>query len=794
MALTMPRASQINFDLTNITDPIIRLNSGESGSADKDTGIVLERGSDTNVALLYDESANQFALVNTNEDGTTSGNVTIASYAPIKISNLLIADDGNIGSASDTDAIAIAADGVVTMNQIPVFSAGINVSGGTIAGTLATVAQTNITSLGTLTALTVDDVVINGKVVTITGDTDDTFTITAGANGATTLATVDGAYGGADGHLTLDPDGIIILDSGGASAQIQVKAAGTEYFRIFNSGSNAYIKSIVSDGDLIIQGIDGGSGISALTFDMSAAGAATFNDDVTVGDDLKLASDSSRIFFGADSEVLLTHIHDSGLRLTNEASGDNVPVVFQLKSEEDFIVADEVIGSIEFAAGDNSGTDAATVAAGIHAIAEGEFTASANATKLVFTTGVSETAAASATAKMTLSSAGLLTIADDFVIKDGGTIGSASDADAIAIAADGIVTFSQAPALGTNKITGVGDPTASQDAATKAYVDSQISSAVTTTGTATLTNKSLTAPIITGSSSAAGSILFKEDTDNGTNAVTLIGPASTADVTVTLPAATDTLIGKATTDTLTNKTINGPDNTLTNIANSSLSNSAITVARQGGNSTAISLGGTITFTNVSNETTVAEDSGTITIGLPATVAITTGLTVGGDTATTNTATQTLTNKTLTSPALTTPTVTTSITLNAQADLKFADADSSHYVAFQAPNTVASNVLWTLPGADGTEDQVLSTNGSGTLAWADAGSGGSSSGSSFPNSTVSTMPGSAGDYDLQKNTAQDTAETPFEAGGADAFGVNLGTVYSMMDPAGTTTTVDLGTLS
>ena len=53
----------------------------------------------------------------------------------------------------------------------------------------------------------------------------------------------------------------------------------------------------------------------------------------------------------------------------------------------------------------------------------------------------------------------------------------------------------------------------------------------------------------------AGSILFKEDTDNGTNAVTLIGPAATADVTVTLPAATDTLVGKATTDTLTNKTL-----------------------------------------------------------------------------------------------------------------------------------------------------------------------------------------------------------------------------------------------
>ena len=71
----------------------------------------------------------------------------------------------------------------------------------------------------------------------------------------------------------------------------------------------------------------------------------------------------------------------------------------------------------------------------------------------------------------------------------------------------------------------------------------------------TLTNKILTAPVLSGSASAAGSILFKEDTDNGTNAVTLIGPAATADVIVTLPAATDTLVGKATTDTLTNKTL-----------------------------------------------------------------------------------------------------------------------------------------------------------------------------------------------------------------------------------------------
>ena len=63
----------------------------------------------------------------------------------------------------------------------------------------------------------------------------------------------------------------------------------------------------------------------------------------------------------------------------------------------------------------------------------------------------------------------------------------------------------------------------------------------TLTGTQTLTNKSLTAPVLTGSSSSAGSIIFKEDTDNGTNSATLKGPAATADVTLTLPASDGTV-------------------------------------------------------------------------------------------------------------------------------------------------------------------------------------------------------------------------------------------------------------
>ena len=57
-----------------------------------------------------------------------------------------------------------------------------------------------------------------------------------------------------------------------------------------------------------------------------------------------------------------------------------------------------------------------------------------------------------------------------------------------------------------------------------------------------------------------------------------------------------------------------------------------------------------------------------------------------------------------------------VQLDAQKALRFADSDSSHYVAFRAPGTVSSSVTWTLPAADGSANYVLATDGSGTLSW------------------------------------------------------------------------------
>jgi hypothetical protein len=124
------------------------------------------------------------------------------------------------------------------------------------------------------------------------------------------------------------------------------------------------------------------------------------------------------------------------------------------------------------------------------------------------------------------------------------------------------------------------------------------------------------------------------------NAITLLDAVSTAGHVVTLPDATTTLVGRNTTDTLTNKSISGSTNTLSNIANASLINSAITI-----NGTSTSLGGSINVGTVTSVDATAgtgisvsggpiTGSGSITITNTApdqTVAITagTGITVSG---------------------------------------------------------------------------------------------------------------------------------------------------------------------
>ena len=171
----------------------------------------------------------------------------------------------------------------------------------------------------------------------------------------------------------------------------------------------------------------------------ASANGATLGTAAAEFSDLFLA-DGGTIQFGNDQEITLTHVADSGLTLKHASTSDDKFPTLTLAAGDNDIAINDKLGVINFIAPDEgAGTDAILVAAGIEAVSEGDFSASNNATKLSFKTAASAAAAET----MSLSSTGLLTIADDLVIKDGGTIGVASDADSITIASDGQLTLTQ---------------------------------------------------------------------------------------------------------------------------------------------------------------------------------------------------------------------------------------------------------------------------------------------------------------------------------------------------------------
>jgi hypothetical protein len=174
--------------------------------------------------------------------------------------------------------------------------------------------------------------------------------------------------------------------------------------------------------------------------------------DVVIGDDLIMLSDSAQIAFGANKEVLLKHDHNEGLVLQHSATADGAGTVLTLQSAEAALTANEEIAALQFDPSDSDGTDGTAISARIAAIAEGTFSASNNSTRLEFQLGQSE-AASTDTARMTLSSAGLLTITDDLVIKNGGTIGAANDTDLLTMG-NGILTVAGEVSMTTLDIGG----------------------------------------------------------------------------------------------------------------------------------------------------------------------------------------------------------------------------------------------------------------------------------------------------------------------------------------------------
>jgi len=237
---------------------------------------------------------------------------------------IVIADAGNIGSASDKDAIAISSGGVVTMNQIPVFSAGINVSGGSIAGTLSTAAQTNITSLGTLTTLTVDNVITNGTTI---GHTDDTDLITladgiatvageisvttldiGGTNVTSTAAELNIVDGGTSATSTtlVDADRVVVNDNG-----TMVQVAMTDVKTYIGGGTSWQAVKTANYTASAGQGVFANTTGGAFTITLPAG---TLGDEVSIVDyagtfdsnALTVAANGSEKIFGSTDDLTVS--------------------------------------------------------------------------------------------------------------------------------------------------------------------------------------------------------------------------------------------------------------------------------------------------------------------------------------------------------------------------------------------------------------------------------------------------------------------------------------------------------
>ena len=131
--------------------------------------------------------------------------------------------------------------------------------------------------------------------------------------------------------ITIDSGGDIILDADGG--QTRLKDGGTEWLVLSNESAVVQIYSPVSNSDIQFVGNDGGSTITALALDMSAAGAATFNAGVT----------TTALITGGSYNVGGTAVIDSGRNLVNMGNVNGAAGIFGSLAVDNFILNDTTL-------------------------------------------------------------------------------------------------------------------------------------------------------------------------------------------------------------------------------------------------------------------------------------------------------------------------------------------------------------------------------------------------------------------------------------------------------------------
>ena len=246
-------------------------------------------------------------------------------------------------------------------------------------------------------------------------DLDGEFDAIESAFNSSTGHTHDGTAAEGGAILVLGPSQEFVASSTevkpSTNAGLSLGTSLLQFNDLYIDGT-AYIdglgESILVDTNAKIQFRD-----TALFINSSADGQLDIEADTTIEltaptvsltDNLKLASDAAVLSFGADDEITVTHVHNTGLDLKNATGFD-----LNLQTSDTTVESGNLLGKITFNAPDEaSGTDAIVVGASIEALAEATFSSSVNSTALVFKTNES----AAAVERMRIKSDGVIQLGE----------------------------------------------------------------------------------------------------------------------------------------------------------------------------------------------------------------------------------------------------------------------------------------------------------------------------------------------------------------------------------------------
>ena len=409
----------------------------KAGNATASISYVLPTADGSADQVLATDGSGTLSWATASANTPSSADGQALGSASLEWSDLFLADSSTIQFGADQDTILTHTDGTgLTLNSTNKLC--FNDTSQFIQGSSNAILSLGATDEIDLTATAID---ING-----TCDISGQFSLggTNVTSSATELNLLDGVSGLVQADLTklaaVDSTAaeINLIDGGTARGTdalasgdgILINDAGTMKMTNVDTVSTYFASHSVGGGNIVTTGalasgsiaagfgaIDNGtSGIRTNTFTVETSVVPDAQDGAALGtsslqfSDLFLA-DGALISFGDDNEITLTHVADDGLVLTHVGTGDGKEPSLTFQAGDDDIAVNDVLGSIFFQAPDEgAGTDAIAVAAGIEAVAEGDFSSSSNATSLVFKTGASE----AATAKVKITSAGhLVPNADD---------------------------------------------------------------------------------------------------------------------------------------------------------------------------------------------------------------------------------------------------------------------------------------------------------------------------------------------------------------------------------------------